>query len=143
MSIEFLVRHWSLVAASVIATAIALFVLFRVFTDSARGQLRGRVRTLDRCYRDAARARTVADKADSQLTRLRSNSSRVKPRHLQEASEALQDARALLKIADDQVLVAENHVRKIIVEEFAPARQDALRRRFLKRPEDSGKPFTF
>ena len=34
------------------------------------------------------------------------------------SAEAVQDAEALLKIAGDQVLVAENHVRRIIVDEF-------------------------
>ena len=55
----------------------------------------------------------------------------------------MQDAEALLKIASDQVLIAENHVRKIIVEEFPPKHHERLRRRYLPGEGDDGKPFSF
>jgi hypothetical protein len=143
MTLDFAMRHWSLIAASILLTAIALFVALRAFTDSASGQLRTRAHNLDKRYRQAARAGKAADTAEARLKKLREKASTVKPRLLQEASEAFQDARALKKIADDQVLVAENHVRKIIVEEFRPARQEALRRKYLRRSEDHSLPFTF
>ena len=50
---------------------------------------------------------------------------------------------ALLKIASDQVLIAENHVRKIIVVEFPPKHHERLRRRYLPGEGDDGKPFSF
>ena len=49
----------------------------------------------------------------------------------------------LLKIAADQVLIAENHVRKIIVEEFPPNRHERMRGRFLPGEREDGKPFSF
>jgi hypothetical protein len=67
----------------------------------------------------------------------------VKPVRLQEARDAVQDAGALLKIAEDQVLIAENHVRKIIVEEFPPNRHERMRSRYLPGEREDGKPFTF
>ena len=143
MTLDFAARHWSLLIASVLATAILLFVLYRAFSDSARGQLRSNVRQVRRRYQDAVRARTAVNKAAARLEKLRSKSASVKPRHGQEASDALEDARSLLKIAEDQVLIAENHVRKVIVEEFPPKRHDALRSKYLTRPADVGKPFTF
>lgn len=143
MTLDFISRNWSLVIGSVLALAIALFVAYRAYGDSARGQLRSRVRTLDARYRHAARAEQAVSRTASKLEKLRARSASVKPRHGQETSEALEDARALLKIAEDQVLIAENHVRKVIVEEFPPKRQEALRSKYLKRPEDTDKPFTF
>lgn len=141
--LDFLIRNWALVIASVLVTAISLFVLYRAFSDSAQGQLMRHVRTLDERYRHAERAQQAVNRAASKLEKLRAKAVSVKPRHGQEAAEALEDARSLLKIAEDQVLIAENHVRKIIVEEYPPKRQEALRGRYLKRPEDTGKPFTF
>ena len=68
--------------------------------------------------------------------------SKTKPRVIDEARGCLEDARALQKVADDQVLIARNEVRQIIVAEFSPRHQEVLRRRLL--PQDSGAdtPFT-
>ena len=143
MTVDFVTRNWSLVIGSVLLTAIALFVLFRLYTDSARGQLGAQVRALRMRYQDVDKARHMLTRAESRLQKLEGDAASVKPRHVEEAREAVADARALLKIAGDQVLIAENHVRKTIVEEFPPNRQEALRGRFLRSEEEQGKPFTF
>jgi hypothetical protein len=41
------------------------------------------------------------------------------------------------------VLIAENHVRKIIVEEFPPNRHERMRSRYLPGEREDGRPFTF
>ena len=143
VTLDLITRNWSLVAAGVLAVPILLFLGFRVFTDSGRGQLGIKVRALAGRYRDADKAKKKVLKAKKRLKRLQRKTDSVKPRHLQEATEAFEDAQSLLKIADDQVLIAENHVRKIIVEEYPPRRQQALRDKYLRRPEDRSKPFTF
>ena len=79
----------------------------------------------------------------SRLEGLEARAGSVQPRRLREAAEAVQDAEALLKIARDQVLIAENHVRKIIVEEFPPKRHDRMRSKYLPGELDDGKPFSF
>lgn len=142
MMLEILGKYWALVAASVLGTAIVLFVLFRIHEDSGRGQLLARIRELRAREREAKRARKAVDKAAARLERLRARADSVKPRHGQEASEVLEDARALQKIADDQVLVARNHVRKIILEEYPPKRHAAMRARYLPQDEVDQKPFT-
>ncbi len=143
MTVEFITRNWSLVGASVLFAVIALFVAFRVYTDSAKGQLGERVRALRKRYQEADNADKAVTRAEQRFARLSAKSASVKPRHVEEAREALDDARALLKIASDQVLIAENHVRKVIVEEFPPKRQEALRIRYLRSEEGHEKPFTF
>jgi len=143
MSFEFALRNWALVAASVVGTAIVLFLLYRSFMDSARGRLLRTTRRLRECRLAAARAAAAVDRAERKLEKLRARADSVKPRHGTEAGEALEDARALRKIADDQVLIAENHIRKVILEEFPPKRQKALRARYLPEQDDGNKPFTF
>lgn len=142
MTLEFAMKNWALVAASVLGTAVMLFVIFRVFQDSARGRLLATVRQLADREQQARAARSAVDKAVAAVDRLRRNVDSVKPRRLQEASETLEDARALSKIADDQVLIARNHVRKIILEEYPPQRHEAMRGKYLRQDEANQKPFT-
>jgi len=142
MTLEILIKHWALVAASVLGTAVLLFVVFRVYQDSARGRLQTTVRQLRSREQKARAARKAVDKAYASVDRLRAKADSVKPRRVQEASETLEDARALQKIADDQVLVAQNHVRKIILEEYPPKRHEAMRARYLLHDEADQKPFT-
>jgi len=143
MTLDFLSRYWALVIASVLFTAITLFVLFRLYTESAKGQLGARIRDLQTRYREHDKAERAATRAERKLAKLSSKSASVKPRHLEEARGALEDARALQKIAADQVLIAENHVRKVIVEEYPPKRQEALRIEYLRSEEGHRKPFSF
>ena len=143
MNFEFALRNWALFAASVVGIAIVLFLLYRLFMDSARGQLLRTTRSLRECRLEAARAAAAVDRAERKLEKLRARADSVKPRHGAEAREALEDARALCKIADDQVLIAENHVRKVILEEFPPKRHAILRARYLPEQDDGNKPFTF
>jgi hypothetical protein len=142
MTTDYLVRNWALVIASVLGTAILLFVLFRVFQDSARGRLGTTIRQLRQREAAATNARKAVDKAAAYLSRLRENAASVKPRHVEEASGALEDAQALQKIAEDQVLVARNHLRKLILEEYPPNRHETMRDKYLGRESADKKPFT-
>ena len=131
-----------MLVASVLGTAVLLFVIYRVYQDSAQGRLQATVKLLRKRESEARAALKVVDKSSARLDRLRAKAESVKPRHGQEASEALEDARALHKIADDQVLIAQNLVRKIILEEFPPKRHDALRIKYLPPTIQEQKPFT-
>lgn len=136
-------NYWALIAGGIIAAGVALFVLMRLYQASVPGRLRANVRRLKTRYGELVKAHRRADRAESRLERLEQRGDKVPPRRLRQAEEAVEDARALLKIATDQVQIAENHVRMVIVEEYAPDRQEALRARYLRRPEPDGKPFTF
>ena len=141
MSLETLTPYWAPLAASLIGVALLLFVAWRLWLQSPRGQLsaaRSRVRAR---MKEADRARRVLQKSATALERLEARSDSVRPSRLQEASEAVEDARALAKIAHDQLLVAENLLRKVIVEEFPPRRHESMRQRYLRSDEERGKPF--
>ena len=131
MTVEFIIRNWALVAASILGAGILPFVLYRLYRQSARGQLGSHVHALQVRYKEATRAQQVLDQAAARLDKLRTIASSVKPRHVEEAGEAFEDAQSLRKIADDQVLIAENKVRQLILDEFPPNRHDRLRRKYL------------
>ena len=143
MTLAELQQHWALLGAAAVGAAVLLFAAWRAWLDSSRGRLRAARRRLLRKRREAAKCLRAGERARAKLEGLVGRSESVKPVRLQEARDALQDAEALLKIARDQVLIAENHVRKIIVEEFPPKRHERLRRRCLPGEGEDGKPFSF
>jgi hypothetical protein len=139
----FLQQHWALVAGNIVGGAALMFVAWRAWTDSPRGRLAAARRRLRSAWLAARRRQRELQQASTRLAGLEKKAESVKPRRLAETAEAVQDAEALLKIAGDQVLVAENHVRKIIVEEFPPNRHERMRSRCLPRERTDGKPFSF
>lgn len=143
MAMEFLQRYWALAGASVLLTAVALTLVFRAYSNSGRGQLLRMVHLHQKRRTAARKAKAVAEKAALKVQKLQSKKDSAKPRHVQEGIEALEDARALQKIAEDQLLIAANHVRKVILGEFPPKRHASLRAKFLPEDQPDGKPFTF
>lgn len=135
--------NWALVVAVILGIIVALIAVVQLFSRSARGQLRTTVQALAKARQGEAKALKSVEKAERIVRRLRENADRAKPRHLQEANDALGDASALAKIANDKVLIAENHVRRVIHEEYPPVKQEALRDKYLPAQERDKKPFSF
>lgn len=136
-------ENWALFAALVVALMVAANIALQTLTRTPSGRLR-RVRgDLEQERRKLARAQAAARKAEMRVDRLMQKQESVRPRVLQEARDALQDARALAKIADDRFMVAENHVRRIIHEEFPPRKQERLRRKYLPERTPDARPFSF
>jgi len=131
MTIEYLTQNWALAIASVLGTAVLLFVIYRALQDSARGRLQEMVRQLRRREMDDKAARKAADKALAKLERLQARADSVKPRHAQVAREDLEEAREIQKLVDDQLLIARHNVRTLILEEYAPKRHAAMRKKYL------------
>ena len=142
MDWNILKSNWALAVAAIIGFTIVLIVVAHLIRRSAWGQLRETIHTLDKARQDEAKALQSVDRAERVSRRLHDNADRAKPRHLQEAKDALQDARALAKIANDKILIAENHVRRVIHEEYPPVKQDALRQKYLPEPARDKKPFS-
>ena len=143
MGWDVLKTHWALVLGVLIALPVSVSVVVHLVRRSAHGQLQ-RVRAdLKLALRTRRSASRHVDRAERRVNKLLAHKQDVKPRLLQEANEALEDARALAKIADDKVMIAENHVRRVIVEEFPPRKHDRMRRRYLSRPQEDKEPFHF
>jgi hypothetical protein len=142
MSQEILTAYWAPLMASVTGGALLIFVIWRLWLQSPRGQLAQAKRRVRTRAREADRARRVLEKSTSVLASLDARSNSLRPSRLREAREAVEDARALAKIAHDQLLVAENLLRKVIIEEFPPCRHESMRRRYLRPDEERGKSFS-
>lgn len=143
MDWHILKSNWALAVASIIGSIIVLIVMAQLIRRSAWGQLRETLRALDKARQDEVKTLKSVEKAERIARRLHDNADRAKPRHLQEAKDALQDARALAKIANDKILIAENHVRRVIHEEYPPVKQEVLRQKYLPEPARDKKPFSF
>lgn len=143
MTFEFATRHWALLSASVLGWAVVMFVLWRIWLDSVRGQFRSALQRLREAEQEVTRQQLAVRKSAATLARLQAKSESVKPSRLQEVTGTMQDAEALLKIATDQVLIAQNHVRRIIVEEYPPKKHEKMRNKYLRQVDDKGLPFSF
>lgn len=128
---EWFMQYWALLIGSVLGTAIALLLLWRLYASSPRGKLRTAVQQLQRRKHGATHARRRRDKAMARFAKLQSRAASIKPSKLSLADEAVQDASLLQKTADDLVLVAIKEVRDVILEDFPPNRQDVLRNKYL------------
>lgn len=131
MTIDILIRNWALVISSVLATAILLFVLFRLYQSSPRGRLAATAAELQKLQYEAKGAELRLERAEKRLASLRSKAHTTKPKLLSEAEEAVQDAKSLQDITADQILRAKKLLGDVIVEEFSPNRQDVLRDKYL------------
>jgi hypothetical protein len=131
MTIDLLIRNWALVMSSVLATAILLFVLFRLYQSSPRGRLAATAAELQKLQSEAKGAELRLERAEKRLASLRSKADTTKPKLLSEAEEAVQDAKSLQDITADQILRARKLLGDVIVEEFSPNRQDVLRDKYL------------
>lgn len=143
MNEAYLANNWALGLAGFFVSLAAFVILAMIMRRSARGQLRTVRAELRKALKQQRKAARVSAKTHRQLLKLDENIANVKPRVLQEAKDALQDARALEKIAGDKVLVAANHVRRVIHEEFPPSKQQQLRNRYLPGEEQNEGPFSF
>lgn len=143
MELHFAKQNWALFAALLVALMVAVTIAMQTLAQTPSNRLR-RVRgDLEQERRKFAKAEAFARKAEARVDRLMQKQDAVKPQSLQDARDALQDARALAKIADDRLMVAENQVRKIIHEEFPPRRQEKLRRKYLPERVADSRPFSF
>jgi len=143
MTLEFATTHWALLSASVLGLAVVMFVVWRIWLDSVSGQLRSALQRLRKAEHDVARQKLAVQKSAAMLARLQAKAESVKPSRVQEVTGTVQDAEALLKIATDQVLIAQNHVRRIIVEEYPPKKHEKMRNKYLGQVDEKGLPFSF
>jgi len=142
MNVQLLAENWALIAAAVPAFLASFILLRHWHGNTASGQLRKVLDGYRRAQKEFRAARKLCKKTTARVGKLSARVGTTKPRHLQEAKEAAEDAKSLEKIASDKVQVAANHVRRVIHEEFPPVRQQQLRERYLPQDIEDGRPFT-
>jgi hypothetical protein len=138
-----LIQDWALWVAAVPGAMVVVVVTWLLFRKSRYGQLRLALKVHQRSLKDQDRGRRATAKAEALVRKLTAKAEVVKPRVLQEAKEALQDSRALEKIAGDRVQIAANHVRRVIHDEFPPLQHETLRVKYLPQDVRDNRPFTF
>ena len=131
MTIDYLQQYWALLIASVLGLGIVLFVLFRASQDSRRGRLGSALAYMRDRERAAQAAAKAVARATTKIERLRVKSDSVAPKQADAARDALQEAQELEKLIDDQLQIARNNVRMLIVEEYPPKRHEAMRSKYL------------
>ena len=136
------ISNWALVVAGGIGVVLAFVIIGNLITRTGWGQLRQNLHFLAKARKNEAKAMKAVEKAESIAKRLDENAETTKPRLLQEAIDTLQDARALATIANDKLMVAENHVRRIILDEYPPVRQEALQKKHLPDSARDKKPLS-
>ena len=129
--------------AGILVLIVVIIVTAAVIRRSAGGQLRSVLAILDACTREQEEAHSVAKRTETKLAALRARSDKVKPRVMEELKGLLTDKQALAKIADDQLLIAKNHVRRVIHDEFPPNQHDKMRARYLPDDIKDKRPFSF
>jgi len=143
MNIESLHSDWAVwLALGSLAIAIALMIPILVKRTS-RSKLNKVLSDLNETQKELRKTARVSDKAEKKLQRMLANIERVKPRELQEAKDAVDDSKALTKILSDKMMVAQNHVRRVIHDEFPPSKHERLRARYLPQDVEDGRPFQF
>ncbi|MDH4108572.1 MAG: hypothetical protein OEW35_09655 [Gammaproteobacteria bacterium] len=143
MDTDALLQNWGPLIGAVLLALVAVSVIVTLLGRSARGQLRQRARELSRRRSEFEVSRNKLRRAERKLAALQERAARVPPRQLHETGEAVEDARALVAIAHDRVLVAANLLRRVICEEFPPARHDSLRARYLPDDNPDKRPFSY
>lgn len=143
MNVDALRQNWALLAALILFLPALVLAVRALLERSASGQLHAAVRRMKKARRKLRKQQAQRARRERRVSTLEQKASRVKPRVLDEAREALTDASAMLKILDDQVLIAENHVRKVIHREYTPEHQSRLRAKYLPNDREDAKPFSF
>lgn len=143
MSIEIFRQNWPIAIAAVLFAIVGISVIAALYRRSSSRKLRKTAKGARTALKTFTKAQKAVAAAEKRVTRLQGKLNSVKPRVLDKSKEALKDAKALEKIASDQVLVADNHLRLVIHQDFPPARHEALRRKYLPNDKPDAKPFSF
>ena len=143
MTFESLQSNWA-VWLALAAIVIAVIVLApKLLGMTSRSKLKLVITDMKAARKEFGNAMQQAQKADKRVQKLLARADRVKPRVLQEAKEANEDAKALAKIMHDKVMVAENHVRRVIHDEYPPAEHERMREKYLPKEARDERPFSF
>ena len=110
---------------------VAVGVILPNAMPTSRGRLNRQRRELKHCRYERRQAEKTAEKADRNHAKLRRRAQDVQPKRLREAQEHASDMKTMLGHANDRVLVAENHVRKILLDEFPPAIHEQLLKKYF------------
>jgi len=143
MNLESLQSDWAIWLALAILLIAAAMITPRLLKMTSRSKLSRVFADVKAARKELRKSVRAAKKAGKKLEKLLARADRVKPRVLQEAKESVEDGRALAKILNDKVIVAETHVRRIIYDEFPPEKHERMRAKYLPQDVIDNRPFSF
>jgi preprotein translocase subunit SecF len=136
-------QNWALWVAGVPVAIVLVSVAWLLYRRSSRGQLNRAIKNHAGSMKELDAANASVGKLEKRVERLGGKTEKVKPRVLQEAKDALDDARALAKILADKSQVSAQQLRRVIFEEYPPAVHEKLRAKYLPQDIADDRPFTF
>ena len=142
MDIEALKSDWAIWLALVSLIVALVMLIPHLLKRTSRSKLNVVLASLKQVRKDHRKSLRALGKAEKRVRKLMARAERVKPRVMQEAKDAAEDGTALTRILKDKVMVAENHVRRVIHEEFPPARHDRMREKYLAQDEQDKRPIS-
>ena len=143
MNLESLQSDWAIWLALAMLLIAAAMITPRLLKMTSRSKLSRVFADVKAARKELRKSVRAAKKAGKKLEKLLARADRVKPRVLQEAKESVEDGRALAKILNDKVIVAETHVRRIIYDEFPPEKHERMRAKYLPQDVIDNRPFSF
>jgi len=123
--------------------SVAIVVVLPNILPGTMGLLHRQRRELRFRQYEYARALSNAERARRKYESLNDRSQHVRPAILDEAKETAMDCRTMEGHAKDKVMVAENHLRKTIMEQYPPAVQPRMIEKYLPAREIKSMPFGF
>ena len=143
MNLESLQSDWAIWLALAMLLIAAAMITPRLLKMTSRSKLSRVFADVKAARKELRKSVRAAKKAGKKFEKLLARADRVKPRVLQEAKESVEDVRALAKILNDKVIVAETHVRRIIYDEFPPEKHERMRAKYLPQDVIDDRPFSF
>ena len=143
MDFESFQSNWAIWLA-LAALLIAVVMIIPIFLKrTSRSKLNRVLDDMKEARKELRQSMRAAKKAEKRVRQMMGRANHVKPRLLQEAKDAVEDGKALAKILGDKVMIAENHVRRVIHDEFPPAKHDRMREKYLPQDGNEKRPFSF
>ena len=125
------VQYWAPIIASVLGLAVFIFVVFRLLQDSRRGQLSSALHEMRQREKTLYSTSKSVFNALKKCEKLSAAGDKVPPNKLLAAKDALAEARETEALLKDQVLVLRNNARTIILQDYPPAKHEAMCRKYL------------
>ena len=136
-------KYLLLLLGAVILAVVAFCVVLPNVLPTPRGSLNRQRRELRHRRYQLQQAIRAAEGATKRFEKLQRNARNVEPAKLDEAGAKAKDMQILAGHANDKVLVAENHVRRVILDRFPPAKQERMLSKFVPERDERSMPFSF
>ena len=143
LDMESLQSNWAIWLALAALLMALLAIIPGLLKRTSRSKLNRVFADVKEARKELGKSSRALKKVEKKYRKLLARSDRVKPRKLQEAKEAVEDGRALGKILNDKVIVAETHVRRVIHDEFPPEKHNQMREKYLPQDVIDERPFSF